>query len=192
MVEDRRLALHEEWMRKLASRMLEQFPTVRRWEETDDVLQEASLRLHKALESTEVLTELHYHRLAALQIRRVLLDLSKRYRAQGNSLAHHETLHGDEISELPATPPANSSSLTLDDWTAFHETVQELPGPEKEMFDLLWYSDLTQEKASELLGINVRTIQRRWRDARLRLYNQLTELGRQPIPLNRQSNSIQH
>ena len=36
-------------LRVLASRMLSRFPTVRRWDDTDDVFQNAAMRLHRAL-----------------------------------------------------------------------------------------------------------------------------------------------
>ena len=38
-------------LRSLASRMLKTYPGVRRWEETEDVLQQALIRLCRALEA---------------------------------------------------------------------------------------------------------------------------------------------
>ena len=37
------------------------------------------------------------------------------------------------------------------------------------MFNLLWYEQMTQEEAAEVLGVTARTIRRRWQDARYRL-----------------------
>ena len=54
-------------------------------------------------------------------------------------------------------------------WTDFHRLAGGLPEAEREVFDLLWYQDLTQEEAAALLGVDVRTVQRRWRSARLNL-----------------------
>ncbi len=56
-----------------------------------------------------------------------------------------------------------------------HEQVERLPPEEREVFDLCWYHDLTQEEAAAALGVSVRTIKRRWLRARLRLQELLGE-----------------
>jgi len=48
--------------------------------------------------------------------------------------------------------------------------VEALPDDEKEVFDLLWYQELTQAEAAALLNVSERTIKRRWASARLRLH----------------------
>ena len=53
-------------------------------------------------------------------------------------------------------------------WTDFHETIERLSDEERQMFDLLWYQELTQVEAAEILGVSERTIQRRWQLARIR------------------------
>ena len=60
----------------LAHRMLRAYPAVRRWEQTGDVVNQASVRLLDALEAVEVRNELNFYRLAAVQIRRELIDLA--------------------------------------------------------------------------------------------------------------------
>src|SRR4051794_19321915 len=54
----------------LTRKMLGDFPGVRRWEQTGDVLQEATLRLQQALTSVKPGTSREFLGLAALQIRR--------------------------------------------------------------------------------------------------------------------------
>ncbi len=54
-------------------------------------------------------------------------------------------------------------------WTEFHEHVERLGAEEREVFDLLWYQEFTQEDAAALLGLSVKTVSRRWREARLHL-----------------------
>jgi len=68
-----------ERLRNLARKMLRGYPNVRRWEQTDDVVQGAAVRLHWALRQMTVETSRGFFRLAALNIRRELLDLAKRY-----------------------------------------------------------------------------------------------------------------
>ena len=43
------------------------------------------------------------------------------------------------------------------------------------MFDLLYYEDFSQEEAATILGCSVRTIRRRWNDAKLRLHGELND-----------------
>ncbi len=60
------------------------FPRVSRWEQTDDVLQNAVLRLHRALETVELQDARHFLRLAARQIRFELIDLAQVPGTAGN------------------------------------------------------------------------------------------------------------
>lgn len=62
-------------LRKLARKMLSCFPTVKRWEETDDVFQRSALRLWKSLEEVRPTDSRHYFNLAAMQVRRELIEL---------------------------------------------------------------------------------------------------------------------
>src|SRR5262245_62623942 len=78
-----------ERLRNLARKMLRGYPNVRRWEQTDDVLQTAVIRLHRALQQVPVQTSLDFFRLAALNIRRELLDLARHYYGPQGQGAHH-------------------------------------------------------------------------------------------------------
>ena len=60
-------------------------------------------------------------------------------------------------------------------WTDFHEAIERLSEDERQMFDLLWYQELSQPAAAEILGVSERTIQRRWQLARIRLQELLAE-----------------
>ena len=62
-----------------ARKMLRGYPGVARWEQTDDVLQDASLRLCRALENLVPESPRSFFNLAAVQIRRVLIDLARHY-----------------------------------------------------------------------------------------------------------------
>ena len=63
----------------LARRQLRHFPRVARWEQTDDVLQNATLRLLRALREVRPTSMAQFFSLAGLQIRRELLDLARHY-----------------------------------------------------------------------------------------------------------------
>ncbi len=60
---------------RLARKMLRSFPVVRPWEQTDDVLQNASMRLCRALDDVKPASVRSFINLAAVQIRRELIDL---------------------------------------------------------------------------------------------------------------------
>src|ERR1700733_5961134 len=63
----------------LARAMLRRYPQVRRWEQTDDVLQAALVRLHRSLAEVRPESVRHLDNLAATQIRRELIDLARHY-----------------------------------------------------------------------------------------------------------------
>ncbi len=68
-----------ERLRRLTRKMLRRFERVHRWEQTDDVLQSAMVRLHRTLAEVRPESAADFYRLAALNIRRELLDLAKHY-----------------------------------------------------------------------------------------------------------------
>ena len=66
-------------LRSLASKMFKQFPNLKRWNDSSDLLQGAVIRLYKALSTVKPETPQQFYGLAALQIRRELLDLTKKF-----------------------------------------------------------------------------------------------------------------
>jgi len=183
--EDARQGLIEhacERLRVLAQRMLRGFPRVRRWEETDDVFTEAVTKLHRSLETVQPETAPDFYRLAATQIRRVLIDMARRYYGPEGLGAKHETTVGGSASGRPrrweGVDQADEPS-SLVEWAEFHQQVQALPDEERDVFNLLWYEELTQAEACEVLGISERTLRRRWHGARIHLHK--SRFG-EPLP----------
>jgi RNA polymerase sigma factor (sigma-70 family) len=168
-----------ERLRHLARKMLKGYPNVHRWEQTDDVLQNATIRLHRALQQLNVQTPLDFFRLAALNIRRELLDMAKHYYGPQGQGAHYATWRSGGSSTTcsdsgPAAPPDSSDDpARLAAWGEFHRQIGALPDEEREVFDLLWYQGLSQAEAAELLNVSERTIKRRWQAARLKLHEAL-------------------
>jgi RNA polymerase sigma-70 factor (ECF subfamily) len=56
------------------------------------------------------------------------------------------------------------------------EAIERLPDEEREVFDLLRIQGLTQPEAAELLGVSVRTVQRRLGSSILMLSDVLADL----------------
>src|SRR5436305_5024138 len=78
-------------LERLARKMLQRFPSVQRWADTDDVLQSALLRLLRALEQVRPSSVRDFFGLAAEQMRRELLDLARRFHGPEGFAAHHES-----------------------------------------------------------------------------------------------------
>lgn len=147
-----------ERLRILARRMLRGYPLVQRFEQTDDVLNAAMLRLFRALLDVQPESLRHFFNLAAQQIRRELIDLARQ----------HARLDGQ--AELATDLAADRSEPgTLAEWTEFHGQVEGLPDAEREVFSLIWYEELTQAEVADLLKVSTRTVMRRWQNARLLL-----------------------
>lgn len=154
----------------LARRMLHRHERVRRWVETDDVLQNALIRLHRALAEVCPQSPREFYGLAAVQIRRELIDLARHYFGKRGLGANHHSNGG----VLPENGDADSlEPETLEDWERFHCAVDLLPGEQRQVVDLLWYEGLTQAQAAAVLGVSVATVKRRWQAARITLGEQL-------------------
>jgi RNA polymerase sigma-70 factor (ECF subfamily) len=159
----------------LARRMLRRFPAVARWEQTSDVLQNALLRLMRALPEVMPASRARFFGLAAEQMRRELLDLARHYQGPLGLGAHHASWPPAGESQPPEPADHSDDPEDLERWLAFHEGVAQLPEAEREAVDLLFYHGLNQEDAAALLGVSVRTLQRRWKDAVLRLRSRQQE-----------------
>ena len=172
-------------LRRLAHALLHDFPRVRRWEDTDDVLQNALLRLLRSLQAVAPQGVADYFRLAARQMRRELIDLARHYYGPQGPGAHHASRGPDAgPGDTPGPDAARADSGDepgrLAAWAEFHERAAALPEPEREVFELPWYHGLTQAEAAKVLQVSVPTVKRRWLDARLDLQESLR--GEMPPP----------
>jgi RNA polymerase sigma factor (sigma-70 family) len=162
-----------ERLTRLARKMLKGFPQVHRWEETDDLVQNALVRLRRALEATSPDSVRSFVNLAAVQIRRELIDLARHYNGPNGMGAHHEShILTNGLRESPAERLAAADTddpAHFEAWSNFHRGVESLDDADREVFDLLWYQGLTQGEAAAVLGISEKTVNRRWVAARMRL-----------------------
>ncbi len=160
---------------RITHKIKRDYPQVGRWEQTEDVAQNASMRLYQALASVELTDARHFFRLAAVQIRRELIDMARRYHGAHGLGTHHVTqapAHDDQSHPRDAFEAAEVTHDPgkLAQWAEFHEKIDSLPEQQREVFDLLWYHGLSQDEAAEVLGVDARTVKRRWRSARLSLH----------------------
>lgn len=166
-------------LQRMTKKMKGDFERLGRWEQTDDILQNASLRLFDSLRSVTLADERHFYRLAALQIRREMVDLCRHYQGPLGVGANHHTQRRQANAEKSAAPPAydqaevSADPRRMHEWGEFHRCVGELPEKEREVFEMLWYHELSQQEVAELTGLSTRQIKRIWRSAKLQLHDRL-------------------
>jgi RNA polymerase sigma-70 factor (ECF subfamily) len=161
---------------ELTHAMFKSYNRLRRWEETDDVLQSALVRLHRALGTIAPETPRDFYRLATTQIRRELIDMTRHYYGPQGPARRHESARSSELGGTPDGSAAGSGNSTLDPsqlavWTDFHRKAEALSEDEREVFDLVWYQGLKQNEAADLLGLSARTVLRRWQSACFKLHD---------------------
>lgn len=162
-----------ERLEELARKMLRDFPCVRRWEQTGDVLQNALTRLLRTLSNVTPDSVAGFFRLAAQAVRRELLDMARHYTGPWNPAAHHESLP-DASSASPLSQLAAPAEVrNLERWAAFHEAVGRLPEDDRELIELGFYQGLSKDEIARLIGVDERTVRRRWNRATRKIANDL-------------------
>ena len=167
-----RMSYHR--LEALVRRMLKKDDRVASWEQTDDVLQNAALRLWRSLERVAPGSVAEFLGLAATQIRRELIDLARHYFGQQGAGQHQAppAPGGADGSTAPAFEGAETTNdpSRLAAWTEFHRAVGGLPPDERQLCEMLWYLGLPQDEVAQFLGVDVSTVKRRWRAVRLKLH----------------------
>jgi RNA polymerase sigma factor (sigma-70 family) len=154
-----------ERLRRMAHRMMRRFPGIGRWSDTDDVLQNALIRLHRSLFVVRPESARKYYGLAAVELRRELLDLTRSLFGPEGIGTNHDS-DGNKLNELVSEEKEPHSLI---EWTEFHEQIEQLPDSEREVFGLIFYDGLTQSQVGKVLGLSLTTVKRRWQSARLKL-----------------------
>jgi RNA polymerase sigma-70 factor (ECF subfamily) len=161
----------------LARRMLGRFPRVRRWAQTDDVLQNALMRLVAALRDVKPRSTRDFLALANVQVRRELIDLARHYYGPHGIGANQDTDGAQNALLFQAGDGEDPAALVQ--WGELHQQIGALPEEEREVMELVFYQGMSQAEAAELLAVSVRTVQRRWHAALLKLHRYV---GRDPGP----------
>lgn len=151
----------------LARRMLRNYPRVRAWADACDIVSGAAMRLLNALRTIQPASTRGYFTLSALQIRRELLTLTRRF-------STYHLAQPDGLDEIPAQPAGSDADLAR--WARFHEAVERLPADLREVVSLTFYHGWTQPRIADLFGVDEQTVRRRWLAACERLRDQLGEL----------------
>jgi RNA polymerase sigma factor (sigma-70 family) len=67
---------------------------------------------------------------------------------------------------LDAKEPGERPS-GISEWVEFHESIGKLPDEERSVFQLIFYQGFSHDEVSNLLGISIKTVFRRWTKAKL-------------------------
>ncbi len=165
----------------LTRKRLKTFPAVGRWERTDDVFQAAAMRLRRALKDVAPSSTREFFGLAALQVRRELLNMKTVYRRRlsPSQVAQMGPTDGSSSGAEPGDrAEGREGPREIEAWTDFHDAAEALPENIREVFRLIWYGGLTQVEAAAVVGVGERTIRYRWQEARLAIHEALE--GRLP------------
>jgi RNA polymerase sigma-70 factor (ECF subfamily) len=169
-----------ERLRALARRMLHTNP-LRRWEQTDDLLQQTLVRLDRHLNGSQATSTAAFLSLAALEMRHALIDLVRHYFGPHGLGTHYDTATirpCDRIATHPEPsdpePTPSQQALLAERWEQLYRAVGDLPEDKRSVVDLIWFHDLTHAEAAVLLGVSEKTVARRWREARVALFDALS------------------
>ncbi len=158
-------------LERLSRKMLRGFPNVHRQAQTDEVLNNSLMRLLRSLEKVQPPSMRDFYNLAAALMRRELLDLARHFarvnRHEGTPLGQNSPDDGAAWKEPAAQ---QDDPAEMERWERFHEGWAELPAEERELVGLIFYHGWTQEQVADLFGVTVRTIQRRWLAAKVKLH----------------------
>ena len=164
------LEICDQRMRVLSHRLLGKFARVRRWDNTDDVAQNAAIRLHRALGETVPDSPRGLMGLMAVQIQRELIDLARKHSGPHSWAANHDTNAGVKDGacrvEEASDGEQRDEAVPIERWEEFHAAIESLPGDLREVFRMVWYLGLDREAAARAMGCSVRTLGRMWAEAR--------------------------
>jgi RNA polymerase sigma factor (sigma-70 family) len=134
----------------------------------DEMLDAVVERLLKAMRSVRPQTVGQFFALVNQHMRWELNDVARRLDEQPTAV---------EIREdwVPGPPPSSGSVLTPDGHRIL-KAIDELPEDEREAFGLVHIQGLSQGEAAEVLGVSVRTVQRRLNRSLLLLSKELDDL----------------
>jgi RNA polymerase sigma factor (TIGR02999 family) len=109
----------------------------------------------------------HFYRVAAVAMRRILVDYARRHRAKRRG----GELHRVTLDENATVGERGETLLALD------EALERLAGLNPRLCQVVecrYFGGLTEEETAQALGVTPRTVQRDWAKARGWLYSELS------------------
>src|ERR1043166_684436 len=153
-----------ERFRRRAMQMLGGFRKLRAEMDTSDVEQELHARLCKSLAVVKLNDVQHLFRLANLTLRRYLIECARKWKADAAA--------ADDPAEKvdPAPGPAKAAILA-----ELHEWIGTLPDEKQEVFDLIFYQELSEEEAGRIVGKSRKVVRRLLREIKVECMDRFGE-----------------
>ena len=177
----RLIAYASDRLRSLAAAML-RGNNVGRWEQSEDLLQQALIRLNRRLEQAPPTNSRALLELAAIGMRQALIDYARSYFGPLGLGANHASDNGDcrsgtgwFVSLVSREAAPDSQLQTIEGWQQLYLAIDALPEAERQVVDLLFIHELSQAEAATVLGVSLKTVGRRWRRALLKLHDRLRD-----------------
>jgi RNA polymerase sigma-70 factor (ECF subfamily) len=135
--------------------------------QADELLGAVAERLLKAMREARPRSVRQFFALANQHMRWELNDLARRLDEQPAAV---------ELAEGLVPAPSSSSTGLTPDGRRMLEAIGELPGDEREAFDLVRVQGMTQTEAAQVLGVSAVTVKRRLNRGLRLLTEQLADL----------------
>jgi RNA polymerase sigma factor (sigma-70 family) len=135
--------------------------------EPDELLSAVVERLLKAMRSQRPPTVRRFFGLVNQHMRWELNDLARRLDEKPAAL---------QIDEEAVPAPLSSASTLTPNHRRVLEAIDKLPEDEREVFGLVRVQGLTHAEAAEVVGVSVKTVQRRLNRAMVLLWKELEHL----------------
>jgi RNA polymerase sigma-70 factor (ECF subfamily) len=134
----------------------------------DEMLDAVVERLLKAIRTVRPQTVRQFFALVNQHMRWELNDVARRLDEQPSAV--------EVCEDMVPAPPASSDSELTPDGQRILKAIDQLPEDEREVFGLIHIQEFMQGEAAEVLGVSVRTVQRRLNSCLLRLAKELDDL----------------
>jgi RNA polymerase sigma factor (sigma-70 family) len=150
----------------LACKMLKHFPKVQSLADADDLVHNAVVSLLRALEQEVPASAQDFFHLAAVHLRRALLDLARKARSpSGKPPERLAAADGDSDDQGCRPLDPGEAPEEMDYWYSFHLSVERLEAEQREVVGLIYYHGWKQNDVAELLHVSKRTVARLWKAA---------------------------
>jgi RNA polymerase sigma factor (sigma-70 family) len=126
-------------------RRFSHFSKLARFVEVEDVVQNTTLRLLRAMQEIRPESTQHFYAITNELIRREFLDLTRKYYGP----------HGDGTNMITSSDTLDSVGNSVEEWdqlAEFHEAVAELPTEYRETIALTFYHGWSQTRVSDFTG----------------------------------------
>ena len=146
-----------------AATLRKEFPRLRAHHEIESVVDEAWMRLMKALESYHPESADVFYSLMFHKVRQVLLDMARRKtRDDARSPQGFPDPEGSDNFAQGDDADTTLDPARLALWTEFHHQVETLPRDQRLVFDFHYYADVPQAEIARLLGLHPKQVSRLW------------------------------